>query len=415
VSTPAERLRDALRFEREGEAAGNVSVGRGEVHGRAVHAAFVESRTASGALGVAECARLGALFEALSREPEPLVLFIDSAGAKVSEGLPALGAFRRLFASGLDAAAAGVPMVAVLGTNCFGGASMLAHLARARLFMPGTRLAMSGPAILAASAGMAVTDEAFRAMAEATISAAARAKANPANTVALEGMDQAAWIAQALEAPARSPLAAWLEAHRDLGTRLGPEGASAASRGMDRRVLDALYPGGWNADEADGVLHGEGTDTQGRAGLLGLVRRTPVGAAAAWRFAEAAWNLARQAPPRVRVLLDCATHAGRLDDERIVLSEFIVDMARALAVLARQSALELTVTGEAGGGVYVALAAPVREVSALHGASIRVLPHAAIAAILGDDRDAAPDAATYAAAGVAERELRVGILPGNTP
>jgi hypothetical protein len=145
--------------------------------------------------------------------------------------------------------------------------------------------------------------------------------------------------------------------------------------------------------------------------VLGLVRRAPVGAAAAWRFADAAWQLARHAPARVRVLLDCATHAAHLEDERIVLSEFIVDMACALAALARQSALELTVTGEAGGGVYVALAAPAATVSALHGAAIRVLPHAAIAAILGEDRDSAADAKAYAAAGVAERELRLGLIP----
>jgi hypothetical protein len=184
---------------------------------------------------------------------------------------------------------------------------------------------------------------------------------------------------------------------------------------MDRKLLDGLFPGGWDIDEADGVLAGEAGIESSREAVLGLVRRAPAGAAAAWRLADAAWRLGRNAPPRVRVLLDCATHAGRLEDERIVLSEFIVDMASALAALARQSHLELTVTGEAGGGIYVALAAPARVVSAVHGAAIRVLPHAAIAAILGQDRDAAPNAATYAAAGVAERELRLGIPPNPTP
>ena len=93
--------------------------------------------------------------------------------------------------------------------------------------------------------------------------------------------------------------------------------------------------------------------------------------------------MSNPSPARVRVLLDCATHAARLDDERIVLSEFIVDMADALAVLARQSSLELVVTGEAGGGVYVALAGPAPVVAGLAGAAvIGVLPQAAIAAIL---------------------------------
>jgi len=413
VSLPptVQSLRELLVFEPDAPPAGNVTVGRGSLAGRAVRCALVENRTASGALGVAECALLGALLDSLAARPEPLVLFLDSAGARVSEGLPALGAFRRLFASGLACARGGAPVAAVLGTNCFGGASMLAHLAGARLFGPGTRLAMSGPAILAASAGTAATDEMFRAMADATIGAAARAKASAANTAWHDGLDLASWLAAALQPARHSPLAGALERHRILGERLPPEArAASGARGIDRAVLDALYPQGWNADDADGVITGEGEGVQGRETVIGLVRRAPVGAAAAWRFADAAWRLARSSPARVRVLLDCATHAARLDDERIVLSEFIVDMAGALAVLARETSLELTVTGEAGGGVYVALAAPAPTVSALAGAAIRVLPQAAIAAILGEDRDAAPDAEAYVSAGVAETVLRLGVI-----
>jgi hypothetical protein len=43
------------------------------------------------------------------------------------------------------------------------------------------------------------------------------------------------------------------------------------------------------------------------------------------------------------------------------------------------------------------------------------LPHAAIAAILGDDRDATPEVSAYAAAGVAERVLPIGVLPKHKP
>jgi len=412
----AEGIRELIGFVPEGAPAGNVTIGRGALEGHTVRCALVENRAASGALGVAECTKLGALFDELAARPEPLLLFLDSAGAKVSEGLPALGAFRRLFASGLACALAGTPMAAVLGTNCFGGASMLAHLAGARLFGPHTRLAMSGPAILATSAGISATDEMFRAMADATIGAAGRAKASAANTAWHEELDIAQWLAHALRPSPRSALAGWLERHRLLGERLPPEARSAGgSRGLERAALDALFPQGWNADEADGVLTGEGEGAHGREAIIGLVRRAPLGAAAAWRFADSAWRLGRSSAARVRVLLDCATHAAGLDDERIVLSEFIVDMADALAVLARQSTLELVVTGEAGGGVYVALAGPAPVVSALAGAAvIRVLPQAAIAAILGADREAAPEADAYVRSGVADHELRLGVIRNST-
>jgi hypothetical protein len=114
----------------------------------------------------------------------------------------------------------------------------------------------------------------------------------------------------------------------------------------------------------------------------------------------------------VRVLLDSATHAARLDDEKIVLSEFIVDMSAALTILAARGArIELTILGAAGGGVYVALAAPAHIVNTVHGASIQVLPGAAIAAILGEENEKTPDAGEYIAAGVADGELRIGLPP----
>jgi len=68
------------------------------------------------------------------------------------------------------------------------------------------------------------------------------------------------------------------------------------------------------------------------------------------------------------------------------------------------------VVGEAGGGVYVALAGPANHVSAVHGAQIRVLPGSAVTAILGIVKDEAVSAAEYKAAGVAEEELKLGIV-----
>ena len=83
----------------------------------------------------------------------PLFLLLDSAGAKVDEGLAALGAFRRLFREALLTRLAGVPMFALLGRACFGGASMLATLCNARVYSERTLLGASGPAVIQALAG----------------------------------------------------------------------------------------------------------------------------------------------------------------------------------------------------------------------------------------------------------------------
>jgi acetyl-CoA carboxylase carboxyltransferase component len=101
-----EALRAALAFEASGDPAGNLTIGRGNFERRPVHVALVENRTASGALGALECQRLAALFKIVAAERSSLVLYLDSAGAKVSEGLKALGAFRALYRAGLEAGTA---------------------------------------------------------------------------------------------------------------------------------------------------------------------------------------------------------------------------------------------------------------------------------------------------------------------
>ena len=399
-------LREAVRFEPLGERAGNLTVGRGALAGRPLRMAIVENRVASGALGALECERLGALFRVAAAEKAPLVLHLDSAGAKVSEGLKALGAFRALYRAGLEAAFAGVPIAAVLGRNCYGGASMVAHLAARRLFSAQTQLAMSGPAILASTAGMDPLDEMFRAMAEAAMSPAARARASRHNSV-WDGGDVAAWLAQAL---VPTDFAA---RHAALAQRLPAEARNgAAPEAVRRRDLERIYPGGYEATEASGFLRGRGRAEAGEEDFVGIVGKSQLGLDRAWRLADIAWRHAAAAPARLRVFLDCATHATRLEDERAVLSEFVVDMAAGLhALAAGGTRVETTVLGKAGGGVYVALAAPARPVSAVHGAHIQVLPGAALAAILGEGHDEAPPASEYLSSGVAEEELRLGLVP----
>jgi len=404
-------LREALGFEAHGEVVANLTLGKGSLDGRVVRVALIENRIASGSIGKAEVAKLAPLLGIVARERSPLVLYLDSAGARISEGLDALGAFRRLFREALAARVSGAPIAIALGRNCYGGASMLAHVAGKRLFSPETRLAMSGPAILAQAAGTTVLDEMFRAIADATIGAAARAKASDANTVWSPEVDLAAWLRSALVADAL-PWAGLLARHEALRARLGKGPASRQPETVRRKDLERLYRDGYQAAECDGIITGECNRPGGPAPILGLVGNSHVGAERAWRFAQAAWQHARSAPARLEVLLDCETHAAKLDDEAIVLSEYIVDMGVALAaVAARGTHVALTILDRAGGGVYVALAAPATRVATVHGADVQVLPGAAVASILGASRDAVGDIDEYRRAGVAEDEHKLGLMP----
>jgi hypothetical protein len=286
---------------------------------------------------------------------------------------------------------------------------MLAHLAPQRLFSPVTQLAMSGPSILASAAGVSALDEMFRAMAQASISPKARVEASTANAL-WDGSDPSAWLREAL-APRSAPDATLRTRHEALRMRL-PKGAESTWEPVRRRDLEKLYSG-YEAREADGVLAGHGVRETGDESFVGIVGKAPLGITRAWRFAEAVWKLADESPHRLEVYLDCATHAGRLEDEKAVLTEFIVDMACALFALGRRGTkVGLTVLGKAGGGVYVALAAPASRVASIHGADIQVLPGSAVAAILGESRESAPVFDEYRKSGVADEEIRLGIVPG---
>jgi hypothetical protein len=401
-------IRDVVDFAPSGDAIDNLTLGRGSVAGTAVHVALIESRIASGSLGMKECARLAQLFRVVAVERIPLLLYLDCAGARVSEGLPALGAFRAMFSAALYAALSGAPIVTLLGNKCFGGASMLAHLGRVRIFSPATQLAMSGPSILALAAGTSALDEIFRAMAQATISAEARSKASGENLLFEDQAGLSATVTKVIEAAASEP-AYYVARHHRLGERLGKLNDGSWDR-LQRRDLERLFPQGYNVLERDGVVAGEATHEGTSISILGIVGGKPLGVARAWTLADRAWGLAESEIRPTMLLLDCDSHSAKLDDEKLVLSEYLCDLSFAFASL-KNRGLTTSILGKAGGGVYVAFAAPAQRVALVHGAHIQVLPGSVIASILGENIDSRSEFDDYRNAGVADEALRIGLVP----
>lgn len=442
--TPIEtlqQLKTTTRFAALGDAVGNLTLGRGTLNGHAVHVAIIENKIAAGSVGVKECDKLASLFRIIAVQKSPLLIYIDSAGARVSEGLPALGAFRHMYRAAAEMALSGAPITAFLGTHCYGGASMLAALAGQRVFSTSTQLAMSGPTILAAAAGVSSLDDAFRAIAEASIGAAARAKLSPQNSLTWNSAVQ----------PPLNQTDKWVQIHEKLGSH--PTVAAAFSLPQDQRQFGnaaggvegrpegtvvqrkdvaALYPDGYQAFELGNIFYGKAkaaVDVKGANGanrtseanraseakanirLLGIVDRRLLGAARTWALADRVWKLAFKKPERLHILVDCEAHSAQIDDERAMLSCYLADLTVALLSLARAGTeIETTVLGRAGGGVYVALAAASQKVNLLHGADIQLLPSRAVASILGDADTQIYTIADYAKARVAEDELKVGFL-----
>src|SRR5262245_36137146 len=78
---------------------GALRVARGTVQGRPLTLVAIDPGLKRGAIGVTEARALTAVFEALiTWPPVPLVLVLESSGARMDMGLEMLVAFRRLLA-----------------------------------------------------------------------------------------------------------------------------------------------------------------------------------------------------------------------------------------------------------------------------------------------------------------------------
>ncbi len=398
------QLKTQLDFQTAAEPVGNLTLGRGRLRGNPVHMAIVENKIASGAIGVNECDKLASMFKVVAAKNIPLVMYLDSAGVKVSEGLPVLGAFRQLYRAALAMAESRAPTAVVCGANCFGAASLLASLAGARYYSRNSRLAMSGPAILAQTAGASVLDEAFQAISLASMGAQGRIKLSLGNMA----------LSPASVTGISPAVVSSSERHVELGARLaqiGNGGGVTPPEKISRKDLDKLYPQGYVLHEQAGVLMGDATHEGSPVAIAGLIGGRLLGAVRAWTLADLIRKKHRAPPKTLHLLVDCDSHATTLEDERIMLSAYIANLASALYALGLAGTrIETTVLGKIGGGVYVALCAPAAQVNLLYGAEIQLLPGKAIASILGDSGSQKYDFKEYQEAFVAEQEFKLGLV-----
>ena len=414
-------LKSRIEFTPTGETVGNLTIGRGRLgsargDSSPVFVGIIENKIASGSLGVKECDKLTSLFKVAEAQKSGLILYIDSAGARVSEGLPALGAFRHMYRAAVSAVSAGAPVMAVCGANCFGGASMLAALAGTRVYSANTRFAMSGPSILAQAAGASALNEAFAAMSMAAISGQARSNLGDCELMAADtgSMDSSHFVRNAV-----------VERHALLGARLGKlasAGKATLGEKIERKDFAKLYPQGYEIEQCGGILSGRGECAGETIAIAGFIGGKLLGAERAWLQADTLWRMAaagaddasrtaRTAPAKLHFLVDCDSHATALEDERIMLSAYLADLACALHALSQAGTyVETTVLGKLGGGVYVALAAPVAQVNMIYQTEIQLLPGRAIASILGATALQQHDFNEYKTARVADQELKLGIV-----
>ena len=95
ASTPAQRITALLDEGSLTQAHGSLIAGNGTIGDREVTVIATDRQVAGGSLGVAEAQALSTLLEQSHAAGRPFIMCLDSAGARLDEGLPALGASQR--------------------------------------------------------------------------------------------------------------------------------------------------------------------------------------------------------------------------------------------------------------------------------------------------------------------------------
>lgn len=144
-----------------------VAVGRARLNGVTVYTAAQEGGFMGGAVGEVHGAKLvGLLRRAVQDQATAVVLLLESGGVRLHEANAGLIAVSEVMRALLDARAAGVPVIVLVGgaNGAFGGMGIVARCANAVIMSEEGRLAMSGPEVIETASGVEEFDARDRAL-----------------------------------------------------------------------------------------------------------------------------------------------------------------------------------------------------------------------------------------------------------
>lgn len=144
-----------------------VVVGSATMSGHPVLIAAQEGQFMGGAVGEIHGAKIvGLLRRAVTERPSAVLFLVDSGGVRLHEANAGLIAISEIMRAVLDARAAGVPVIALVGGSCgaFGGMGIVSRLCSAIVMSEEGRLALSGPEVIETVAGVEEFDSKDRAL-----------------------------------------------------------------------------------------------------------------------------------------------------------------------------------------------------------------------------------------------------------
>jgi len=144
-----------------------VVVGEGRIGGLPVMAAAQEGGFMGGAVGEVHGAKLvGLLQRAIRKQVAGVLLLVDSGGVRLHEANAGLIAVSEVMRAVLQARAAGINVIVLVGSSngCFGGMGIVARCANVVIMSEEGRLAMSGPEVIETANGVEEFDSRDRAL-----------------------------------------------------------------------------------------------------------------------------------------------------------------------------------------------------------------------------------------------------------
>ncbi|PTA73599.1 MULTISPECIES: biotin-independent malonate decarboxylase subunit beta [unclassified Stenotrophomonas] len=166
---PARRMMSPHLAQLEQPAAfdDGIVVGQALLRGKRVLLAAQQGHFMGGGVGEVHGAKLtGLLRRAAQTHPEGVLLLLDTGGVRLHEANAGLIAISEIMRATLDARAAGVPVVALIGSGngAFGGMGIVARCCSTVIMSEEGRLSLSGPEVIETVRGVEEFDSRDRAL-----------------------------------------------------------------------------------------------------------------------------------------------------------------------------------------------------------------------------------------------------------
>jgi acetyl-CoA carboxylase carboxyltransferase component len=152
-------IRSGVVSERMGDRgrAGDGVVGAaGRIGGRPVFTFAQDATFAGGSLGAAHAETILRVMQLAGRSHAPVIGFVESAGARMQEGLAALGGFGKIFQENV-ALSGRVPQISIVTGVSAGGGSYSPALTDFVLMVEGASMFLTGPGVVREAIGEDVT------------------------------------------------------------------------------------------------------------------------------------------------------------------------------------------------------------------------------------------------------------------